>query len=278
MWKKIIPAHAVAGILLGPTPVLAVPPTFVSATVKPSGRSVVIPERAARIADNVFDLGTAIDPASGAAVQGYAIVHHRKGGTRAIGASHTSKNKCYTYLARGAKWRTPEPWVVNPANIRGLANDFVAGALGAGIAKWEDAADGLVGNASGVNILGEGTITSGLLSADTSTPDGANEVYFADVAEPSAIAITIVWYTLVGKTLVEWDQVYDDVSYDWSATGEPGKMDFDNIATHELGHSAGLGDLYNSCTEETMYGYANYGETKKRDLGTGDIAGINALY
>lgn len=276
--KKLIAFHIIIGLLTVVSPVVAAPPTLVSATVVPSGRSVTIPGTAVEVADNVFDLGTATDPASGAPVQGYAIVHHRKGETRAIGASHTSKNKCYTYLARGAKWRTVEPWVVNPANIRGLANDFVVGTLGAGIAKWEDAADGLVGNASGVNILGDGTITSGLLSADTSTPDGANEVYFADVAEPNAIAITIVWYTLVGKTLVEWDQVYDHVSYDWSATGEPGKMDFDNIVTHELGHSAGLGDLYNSCTEETMFGYADYGEIKKRDLGIGDIAGINALY
>ena len=56
------------------------------------------------------------------------------------------------------------------------------------------------------------------------------------------------------------------------------KIDFYNIATHELGHSVGMTDLYNFCTEETMYGYATEGETKKRDLNAGDIAGINALY
>ena len=55
-------------------------------------------------------------------------------------------------------------------------------------------------------------------------------------------------------------------------------MDFENIATHELGHAVGLGDLYNDCTEETMYGYASYGETKKRTLEAGDITGIKKLY
>ncbi|MEK6868829.1 MAG: matrixin family metalloprotease, partial [Nanoarchaeota archaeon] len=63
-----------------------------------------------------------------------------------------------------------------------------------------------------------------------------------------------------------------------NSTGEAGKMDFENIATHELGHSVGMGHPDSTCTEETMYAYADYGETKKRDLNTGDTAGINSLY
>jgi hypothetical protein len=56
-------------------------------------------------------------------------------------------------------------------------------------------------------------------------------------------------------------------------------MDFLNIATHELGHGFGLGDLYQSkWSTQTMYGYADYGETMKRTLESGDIAGIQAIY
>jgi hypothetical protein len=33
-----------------------------------------------------------------------------------------------------------------------------------------------------------------------------------------------------------------------------------------------------TCTQETMYKYADYGETKKRDLNAGDIAGITEIY
>ena len=41
----------------------------------------------------------------------------------------------------------------------------------------------------------------------------------------------------------------------------------------------GLVDLYNQkTTDETMYGYSTEGETTKRDLYTGDIAGIQFLY
>jgi len=56
-------------------------------------------------------------------------------------------------------------------------------------------------------------------------------------------------------------------------------MDFENIATHELGHSVGLDDLYDErSSEQTMYGYASYGETKKRTLEDGDINGVYQLY
>ena len=142
------------------------------------------------------------------------------------------------------------------------------------ISKWETEA--------GRNILGIGSITSDILIADTASPDNKNEVYFADVSYNGAIAITIVWGRFSGSTsqryLVEWDQVYDDVDFDWGI-GEPTKMDFENIATHELGHSVGLNDLYNSvCAEQTMYGYAIEGETKKRTLEAGDITGIKKLY
>ena len=116
----------------------------------------------------------------------------------------------------------------------------------------------------------------------TISPDGVNEVYFADIDESGVIGVTIVWGIFggrpSGRMLVEWDQVYDDVSFDWSSAGEAGKMDFENIATHELGHTVGMGHPDSSCIEETMYAYASLGETIKRTLNAGDIAGIQALY
>jgi hypothetical protein len=72
--------------------------------------------------------------------------------------------------------------------------------------------------------------------------------------------------------------VFDDVDFAWSTTGSAGAMDLQNIATHENGHAAGMGHPGDSCTEETMYRFAGFGETKKRDLNYGDIAGVQALY
>lgn len=238
-----------------------------------SHRTLVLPLQAN--SSPVIYLGQARDPASGKNVEGYAFIHRRESAAKPGGGAKPGA-VCYTYLAKDAKWKTLEPWVVNPANTRGLQAEAVVDNMNFDVAKWESAA-------GAVNILGAGTTTSAELSADTAAPDGVNEAYFADVSSSGAIAVTIVWGYFSGppqtRALVEWDMVFDDTDFDWSATGDPAKMDFENIATHELGHSVGMGDLYDTaCAAETMYGYASLGETQKRDLNTGDIAGINKLY
>lgn len=254
-----------------------------SATKPASERQTTVgmPAHAIEVAPGVFSLGTAID--NGKAVEGYAIITYKEGfgkppwagGPGGPGGNGGNPSTYYAFLAKGAKWKTIEPYIVNPANTEGLSSSFVTGNLESDIGKWETAA--------GVDILGTGSTTSDTLVADTSNPDGLNEVYFGDVDQPGAIAITIVWGIFIGppsqRELVEWDQVYDQVDYNWSSSGEAGKMDFENIATHELGHSVGLDDLYeDKCSEQTMYGYADYGETKKRTLEVGDINGVYQLY
>lgn len=259
-------------------------PDFSNATLKTPRmeRTLVLPPAADH--SPVIHLGSKIDPDSGKMVEGYAFIHYKDEAVKGSAAKPPrGGTQCYGFLASGAKWKAVEPWVVNPTNTRGLAADFVLNNLAADIAKWEDATDGAVGNNIGANVLGDGVLTADALVADMTSPDGKNEVYFANVSDSNAIAVTIVWGVFSGpssgRKLVEWDQVYDDADYDWSASGEAGKMDFENIATHELGHSVGMADLYTSgCGEETMYGYAANGETKKRDLNAGDIAGANLLY
>lgn len=240
------------------------------------GVTVTIPANAVEVADGVFSLGTARD-VDGRLVEGFMFVD--KGNNAkppgAGGGKGGGGSTCFAFLANGAKWKTIESWIVNPTNTEGLNGTFVFNNLGASIQKWEDAA--------GVDILGGGSSnTTATLVADTSSPDGQNEVYFGDVGSPGAIAVTIVWGIFAGppsqRQLVEWDQVYDQVDFDWNSTGESGKMDFENIATHELGHSDGMGHPDDSCTEETMFRFASTGETKKRTLNAGDIAGIQALY
>lgn len=267
------------------TSVLAIP-NFSNANLISEGteKTLVLPPAA----DNspVISLGTALDPQSNKAVEGYAFIHYKKGFDHKSNHNAPAKNtpgSCYTYLSNSTKWKGVEPWVVNTQNARGLASDFIFNNITSDIAKWEDATDGNTTNATGVDVLGPGATTSAVLVADTSTPDGQNEIYFADVSSSGAIAVTIVWGIFSGppfaRELVEWDQIYDDIDFDWSSTGEPGKMDFENIATHELGHSVGLGDLYETvCSEETMFGYSTNGETKKRNLNSGDITGANKLY
>lgn len=277
MTKRIIAIHIAIGLLLTFTPVWAMPsaPGLDVAVLS-------IPAHAVQVTPDIFSLGTAVDPESGKVVEGFAIVHPKKGyhhrpghgGGPGGGDNPGNTSSCFSFLAKDAKWKADEAWIVNTANIRGLSSDFVFNNLAADIAKWEGAAS--------ADIFGDGSTTLDTLVADTVSPDGANEVYFADVSSSGAIAVTIVWGIFGGppfaRELVEWDMVFDDVDFDWSSTGEVGKMDFENITTHELGHAAGMGHPEDACSEETMYRFASFGETKKRTLEAGDIAGIAKLY
>ncbi|MFC1609189.1 matrixin family metalloprotease [Patescibacteria group bacterium] len=228
---------------------------------------------------DVISLGSEVDPQTGQVVEGYAIVHRKKGKAKPDWVKDKnpkdSDSACYEFLAKGAKWKTLEDWVVNPTNIAGLNEEYVLDNLGVDVAKWEVAA--------GYDILGNGSMDYETAISDLGAMDSKNAVYFASIADSNAIAVTYIWGIFGGspknRVLVEWDQVYDDVKFAWSSVADPLAMDFEGIATHELGHSVGMGDLYESgCSEQTMYGYASEGETKKRSLETGDIAGISELY
>lgn len=252
------------------------------------GRVVAIPERAVEIAPDVFDLGLSVDRVTGRKVQGLAFIHRRDNNARSSrgGTSRVPKAPaCYALLASGAKWKSVEPWIMNTDNTSGLSGGDVFGIMTNGIYKWEDAADGGVGNGSIINILGDGSLAVSALEADMISPDGQNEVYFADIEDPGVIGVTIVWGYFSGpskwRELLEWDMVFDDTDFDWSAEagGVSGKMDFENIATHELGHAVGMGDVYESaCQDVTMYGYAGEGEINKRDLELQDVKGVSSLY
>lgn len=109
--------------------------------------------------------------------------------------------------------------------------------------------------------------------------------------------MTIIWGYFSGppgqRRIIEFDILYD-TDFMWGdalnppqncSVNETGEicvpvpvMDLQNIATHEIGHGLGLGDLDAGCAEETMYGYSWEGDVQKRDLNAGDITGIHKLY
>lgn len=106
--------------------------------------------------------------------------------------------------------------------------------------------------------------------------DGKNQLWFSNAS--GYVAATYYWSS--GSTYKECDLNFND-SYTWnSAKSCPSnEMDVRNIATHELGHCWGADDEYgSSCSSATMYGYVNYGETKKRTLTSDDEAAIKNLY
>jgi hypothetical protein len=229
-------------------------------------------------------LGKAVDPQTGKIVEGYMFRHPDTSKLSPTEAQRYAEAiTCYGFLATGAKWKVVEPWVLNAANNDGLTSSFLLANETLNISKWEDAADGVVGDGLSINILGNGTLTTSPLTLSNSRPDGVNAVFVGGGLSSGTIAITVIWGVFSGATsrrqLTEWDQEFNDTNFTWTMTGEAGKMDFENISTHELGHACGLNDQYSSsCSAVSMYGYGANGETKKRTLEAPDITGISTLY
>lgn len=246
----------------------------------------------------VIDLGKQLDPKSGKEVQGLKIVHQVKSqatvyaesvdvpqfltqplSTQPIQAINSTG--CYGFVAPLTKWKNAEPWVMNATNSRGLDQSTVFNLEKNNISKWEDSADGSFDGLVSKDIIGEGTLSAQTLTGGL---NGTNEVYFADVDIPGAVAATTIWYfgnatRPQDREIVEWDQVFDDHDFDFSTNGDVQKMDFENVSTHETGLTFGLTDISNdSCGQTTMYNLTAAGELSKSTLEAQDVTGIWQLY
>jgi hypothetical protein len=240
-----------------------------------------LPPHAKEIAENIYDLGYAMH--NGRQVRGIAFLHPRDkaakpdnpgGGRGGGGGGTTTTSSCFTLIAKGARWKAVEDYMVDSTNLIGMTESYVTQQIDNAVSAWNNELSGPVfGSRIGNAVDG----------ADRDTPDDKNEVMFGVIEDPGVIAVTITWGVFSGaprlRELVEWDQVYDDRDFVWGdADANINVMDLLNIAVHEVGHAAGLSHPDLTCTEETMYAYATEGETKKRDLNDGDIAGIQELY
>jgi len=175
---------------------------------------------------------------------------------------------CYKLM--GVKWGTlPVNYAINPSNPQGLEEGFVTSAISTSAEMWDAATSKeLFNDAYGVDY----TVQYGV-------QDFKDAIAFGDYPNSGVIAVTSVWYNRFTRRIVEFDMLFN-TDFAWGdATVDPAKMDLQNIATHELGHSVGLSDIYSSaCSAVTMYGYSNYGETQKRSLEQPDITGLQKIY
>ena len=181
---------------------------------------------------------------------------------------------CYGLI--GVKWKTlPTDLVINPDNPFGLTEAFVTSTVMTSAGTWDAA--------TSEQLFSGYTID---YSADYDEfswqTDGRNEIVFG-TEDPGIIAVAMVWGYFRGRPsqrrIVEFDIKLNNY-YTWGdATSDPSVMDIENIVTHELGHGLGLDDMYDTaCSEVTMYGYSDNGETSKRTLEEPDITGLQELY
>jgi hypothetical protein len=168
------------------------------------------------------------------------------------------------YKLLGVKWVTSTP--VEYYVIPGEYGPKGVNAIKAAFATWDD------------NITKDLFYYSGSTGVGTAALDYTNTVFWGPISNTNVIAVTTIWYTHRTKEIVDAD-IEMNSKLDWSSSGEQGRFDIQDIATHEAGHVCGLGDLYNApASDLTMYGYSSTGETKKDTLGAGDILGIHVLY
>ena len=92
-------------------------------------------------------------------------------------------------------------------------------------------------------------------------------------------------------SIIESDVWYSrDKSWtaDWNVAVSQGKIDLQSVATHELGHSIGMGDIYSSTyggvlepsdpRTQDFNQVMNLYNGPQRLLGNGDLAGVQTLY
>lgn len=174
---------------------------------------------------------------------------------------------CYKLM--GVKWTTPPvSYVINPTNS-GLEETFVTSVISTAAETWDvTTASELFNNGYTIDY-----------KAQYGVQNFKNAIAFGDYPDSNVIGVTSVWYTRVGKRIVEFDMLLN-TDFTWgNAYGNPSVMDLQNIATHELGHSVGMGDIYSTaCSTVTMYGYSIKGETSKRTLEQPDVKGLQSMY
>ncbi len=110
--------------------------------------------------------------------------------------------------------------------------------------------------------------------------DGQNTVSWVRFIPRDNIAVAVMWYDPNTMIIYEFDIVFN-AFHRWGVgpIKKDRAFDIQNIATHEYGHPTGLDDLYDELYRElTMYGYSSKGETEKRTLEEGDVAGAQYLY
>lgn len=243
------------------------------ATVLPSGKTVNVPDQA-------------ID--NSPVLERFIHIHYKKGfgkpgtecgngvceageNTRKCpadcgGASEEPAVKCYDLLSKGAKLKATKTLHIHP--------DLDASAIDNAAMEWD--------YYTGASLF-DGYITDESANWDSNSPDGRDEFSFGNYPEDGVIAVTVTWGYFSGpprsREIVEFDILFD-LDFSWGdALIDPYLMDIENIAVHEIGHGIGLADMYDgACSEVTMYGYSTEGETKKRDLESSDITGLQELY
>ena len=222
-----------------------------------SGIAAAVPNQASDVAKE-----------KASALEKIEFIHYKKDFVKPDQTRGPKTESCYKLLR--IEWKSlPVGYVINPTNPQNLNSIFIENAVQASAETWDiETSKELMNDSYAI----DSTAAYGVL-------DSKNSIVFGDYPTDGVIAVTSIWRNPAIKAIAEFD-IMLNTDYTWGdAVLDPSVMDLQSIATHELGHGIGLADIYtSSCSEVTMYGYSNNGETEKRTLESPDITGLRKIY
>ena len=182
------------------------------------------------------------------------------------GIDSESSDASGDFAAAAYKW--PQNTSLNIPVLINEASAPVAGAtdaLLAGLDAWVD-------QSGPINLSWS---FNGSTSTSERVFDGQNVIFWGATPNPADtyLARTTVWFTSSGDA-VEMDMQFN-TDYLWATGPAAGRYDIQSVATHEAGHGIGLNHV--SAISEVMYP-AQSSNSTKRQLGLGDINGVESLY
>ena len=183
------------------------------------------------------------------------------------------------YVLGGWRWNTNNPQLKlvlktdSYLSKEGLTASAVKTSLESAANTWDAA--------SNQNLFADSNLVTTSSSVATDKYNKINTVNWQPVSS-TALAYSRTWYSTskVGgyNTALDSDIVFN-TRYAWKTDGSSSAIDVQSVALHELGHTLGLGDLYNKAQfsddqDQVMHYYTGV----KRNLGNGDKTGIWTLY
>jgi hypothetical protein len=202
--------------------------------------------------------------------------------------------ECGAPIAMGARWRSSRGYYVHPQNAGGMDTNAVILAAEAAADTWRCVFRTIHQEPLGplLGVIADSDTDANRINFQR--PTGDNHIAFAklhlpDGGEDTTLAVTVTHGVFGGpvekRYIAEFSTLFNDAyafadCADVAAScSEKQIIDFQSIATHELGHAHGLDDLYSgACSGQTMFWNAKPAETKKRSLSIDDRNSMIALY